>query len=218
MTIGRIENTRRPPPGRTRHHPSRAFGVMTVTGASGPAPILLVVLSIVDVQMSPNSPPGWCHCGMGPCNCPVGSSFTAGDPITGTCGSNSTLPVGGCTAGDQVYTLGVESSTVTLGSLRLRVEAPPPSSILTAPGGPASFTLTSASGELVAYWGAPQGQMAMTTGWTYLLHWSSNATPMTNLYSILVDVGSSDLMGRGFVFIASVSGGYPETTSPLGLP
>src|SRR5208282_19818 len=89
------------------------------------AMILLVAIGVVLSAVLYILVSGLFH---GPGSVPIGSAFTAGRPTPGTCAAGSSQILGaaaisgGCTPGDFVYTITVESSTVSFGSLRLEVK------------------------------------------------------------------------------------------------
>src|SRR5580658_5028567 len=88
------------------------------------ATILLVAITVVLAAVLYVLVAGLTH---GPGTTPIGSAFATGHPTGGTCaaGSAQTLgaaPItGGCKAGDFTYTLTVETSTVSMGSVLFEV-------------------------------------------------------------------------------------------------
>jgi len=44
------------------------------------------------------------------------------------------------------------------------------------------------------------------------------STPLTNLDSVVVDMGTTDPMDQGYVFVLVGVGAFSGTTSPLALP
>ena len=162
---------------------------------------------------------------------PIGSAFSAGAPILSTCaaGSAQTVPpvaatVGGCNVGDQIYTLTVESSTISLGSALFEVKTSAGGIYTPAAGGAHdSFAVLNIANQVVAIT-VTGGAMAMSTAWAgYGPSGECNAaicassTTLTTIYTIVLDMGTSAPGGTGLSFVAIGSSGYTGTTS-LGLP
>src|SRR5580658_10823265 len=84
------------------------------------ATILLVAITVVLAAVLYVLISGLTH---GPGSTPIGSAFTTGKATAGTCAATSSQALGasaitgGCKAGDFIYTLTIESSTVTFGSV-----------------------------------------------------------------------------------------------------
>jgi archaeal type IV pilus assembly protein PilA len=180
------------------------------------ATILLVAITVVLAAVLYVLISGLTH---GPGNTPIGTAFQAGAPVSSTCAGGGTVATTGCLAGDQVYTMTIESSSVTFGSVSFEVKAP--SGAIFAPTGKAAFAIMPLSGAPAAYWvsAAAAGPAAMgTTGWTFTGA-LTNANPLSNQYTIEIDVGqAASISGLGYTFVALGSGSYQGTTSPVTLP
>jgi hypothetical protein len=46
----------------------------------------------------------------------------------------------------------------------------------------------------------------------------ATATPMTSIYTIVIDMGTTNPTGTGLSFVAIGTGSYSGTSSPLALP
>ena len=192
------------------------------------AVILLVAITVVLAAVSYVLATSLAH---GPGSTPIGSAFTAGNPTTSnTIGS---IPVGGadtCTAasttlaaaivsGDWTYTLTVESSTVTFGSVLFQVKtsvgtvAPIVGTgfyVVNVAGGIAACSLTAASGGL-SMGGSVQFVYPAAQGLT-------SSSSLTNVYTIVIDMGTTQPTGLGYAFDAVGQGSFSGTTAPLSLP
>jgi len=164
----------------------------------------------------------------GPGSTPIGTAFAAGHPVTGTCaaGSSQTLGAaaitGGCKPGDFVYTLTVESSTVSLGSVLFEVRTS--AGVAYAAGGASSsFSVVDVTSHVAAI-SVTGSTMAMTSTWqgyglTTTAPTYKASTPITNLHIIVVDMGSASVTtGQGLKFVALGTGSYTGVTGPIDLP
>ena len=194
------------------------------------ATILLVAITVVLAAVLYVLISGLTH---GPGNTPIGSAFTAGNPIASTCaaGSAQTIPpvaatTGGCKVADFIYTLTVESSTVSFGSVLFEVKTS--SGSIFAGAASSSFALLSISGTVAADFTTGVG-MAMTTTWAgynaaasvcaVAANSCSTSSSLTNLYTIVIDMGSATATtGQGLSFVAIGTGSFSGTTSPIALP
>ena len=171
------------------------------------------------------------HLSHGPSTTPIGSAFTAGNPTTSnaigtiavggadTCSSASTTLGSAIVSGDWTYTLTVESSTVTFGSVLLQVKtsvgtvAPIASTgfyVVNVAGGIAACSLTAANAGL-SMGGSVQFTYPTAQGLTL-------SSSLTNLYTIVIDMGTTQPTGLGYVFDVAGQGSYSGTTAPLPLP
>lgn len=148
---------------------------------------------------------------------PIGSAFIAGNPIAGTCLANDTFAAQGCKGGDHIYTLTVESSTVTFANVLFEVK--------TAVGGPyghngsGGFSVIRISGTVAAQTPIPGGSgMEMTS--TFATYGSGiwPSTALTSVYTIVLDMGTVNTVGLGLTFVVTGTGGFDGTTSPVTLP
>jgi hypothetical protein len=187
--------------------------------------ILLVAIGVVLAAVLYVVVTGVAH---GPGTKPIGSAFTAGKVTAGTCaaGSSQTLGAvaitGGCKPGDFVYTLTVEASTVTFGSVLFEVKK---SSGVTYAGGSASSSFAILdSGSYVAALSLTGATMAMTSSWqgygpTTAAPTYEPTTAITNLHTVVIDMGSAtSTEGQNLQFVALGIGGYSGSTNPIALP
>jgi len=189
------------------------------------ATILLVAITVVLAAILYVLVSGLVH---GPGSTPIGSAFAAGHPATSTCaaGSAQTLgaaPIsGGCKAGDFIYTLTVESSRVTLGSVLFVIKT---TSGAAYSGGSASssFALIDITNHVAAL-SVTGATMAMTSTWqAYGLTTTAPSygpsSALTNLHTIVIDMGSaSPTTGQGLKLVALGTGSFSGATGPLDLP
>ncbi len=149
----------------------------------------------------------------GPGNAPIGGAFTAGNPVAGTCPTALVGKV--CSTGQQVYTLTIESSTVTFGSVLFQVKNPS-GSVLSNSGGFAVVTST----NTVAAIENVTGGLSMTQSWTsYPGGTYTSGSPLTSVFTIVVNLGTTtSISGQGDTFNAVGIGSYSGTTSPITLP
>lgn len=189
------------------------------------ATILLVAITVVLAAVLYVLISGLTH---GPGSTPIGSAFTAGNPVASQCPTGDTFAVNGCLAGNYIYTLTIESSTVSFGSVLFEVKT---SSGSIAP------TLTKAGGYSIMTIGgvvAAQTSVAAASGLAMGATWTtysataglcggsaacSTSSSLTNLYTIVIDMGSvTSTTGQGYSFTALGTGSYSGTTSSLALP
>jgi hypothetical protein len=139
--------------------------------------------------------------------CPPGPTFVVGNPSSSSCPSGGTFVTTGCSPGEFVYDLTIETSTVTFGDVLFHIETTN-GTVYVATGGPAGFSMLDLRGVIVAQYSAPGGEMLMSSGWTYGA--GDNATtPLTSLYTVLVDMGTTNPVGRGYSFVSEISGDIP---------
>jgi len=174
-------------------------------GAAVVVVILLAVLiatGVIPVFRSNGGPPP--SCGTSSILC--APLVAIGAPIQETCPRSDTLPSNGCSAGDTVFNMTVEESSATFQQFQFRLVTPN-GTIYNSPGGAPGFSVLNGSGAVVAYWVAPNGEMNMTTGWTYAMGFGSS-TPLLNVDTIHVDVGPIWRTGQGcaVVTVNSLSG------------
>jgi archaeal type IV pilus assembly protein PilA len=183
------------------------------------ATILLVAITVVLAAVLYVLISGLTH---GPGSTPIGSAFTAGNPTAGTCAVGSAQVIaaaaitGGCKAGDFVYTLTVESSTVTFGSVQFEVKTSA-GAIYGAGSASSSFAVLNIAQQVTAV-SVTGANMAMTSTWasygTTTTPTFSTSTPLTNLYTIVIDMGSATATtGMGLTFVTLGVGSYSGTTA-----
>jgi flagellin-like protein len=187
------------------------------------ATILLVAITVVLAAVLYVLISGLTH---GPGNTPIGSAFTAGNPTASVCAAGSAQTIGaavitgGCHAGDYIYTLTVESSTISFSSILMEVKT---SSGAVYGGGTANsgFSVLNVAGNVVAV-SVTGTTLAMSGTWTSYgpttTPTTSTSTPLTNLYTVVIDMGTTNPGGQGYTFVGLGTGSYSGTTSPLALP
>jgi flagellin-like protein len=189
------------------------------------ATILLVAITVVLAAVLYVLISGLTH---GPGATPIGTAFTAAHPTGGTCTAGSAQALGaasitgGCKAGDFIYTLTVESSTVTFGSIQLEVKTP---SGMVYSGGSAtsSFAVLDPTNHVAAI-SVTGSTVAMPTSWngyglTTTAPTYKAGTLLTNLFTIVIDAGSATpTTGQGLTLVALGTGAYSGATSPVSLP
>ena len=162
---------------------------------------------------------------------PIGSAFNAGAPTLSTCtaGSAQTIPpvaatTGGCTAGDYIYTLTVESSTISFGSAIWEVKSAS-GAIYTPAAGAAhdGFAILNIAQQVVGI-AVTGGAMAMGAVLSSFgpagecnAGSCTTSSPLTTIYTIVVDMGTSNPAGTGLSFVTVGASGYSGTTA-LALP
>ncbi|MGA8604529.1 MAG: hypothetical protein WB788_05645 [Thermoplasmata archaeon] len=149
------------------------------------------------------------------CACPIGPEFVVGNPAAGVCPSAGTFATTGCLAGDFVYNLTIEASTFNFGNVLFHVTSRN-GTVVVATGGQPGFSILHTGGAVAADFPAPGGVLAMTSGWSYAPR-TNSSTPLTSLYSILVDMGTSNPVERGYSFVEVGTGGAVGS-STLALP
>jgi hypothetical protein len=164
----------------------------------------------------------------GPTQTPIGGAFAASHPGSGFCaaGSAQTLGAaaitGGCKAGDFIYTVTVESSRVTFGSVQFEVRTAA-GAVFAGAGATASIAVLDPATHVTAI-SITGPNLAMTSGWsgyglTSTAPTYSASTPLTDEYLIVIDMGSStSTTGQGLAFVAVGTGSFSGTTTPMGLP
>ena len=194
------------------------------------ATILLVAITVVLAAVLYVLISGLTH---GPGSTPIGSAFTAGNPIGSTCGGAAAAPAvatattlgASCIAGHYIYTLTVESSTVSFGSVLFEVKTAGGSVYSNAAAG--SFSVVNIAGAIVATEPlAAAAGMAMPVTWTsYSAAQAANSVAYTNsvsltsLYTVVIDTGSTTATtGQGLLFVTLGTGSYSGTTGALSLP
>jgi hypothetical protein len=166
--------------------------------------ILVVTIPLLSQQTS--------HVSTCPCNGPL---FSLGNPLAGTCPSGGTISTRGCFSGDYVNNLTVESSTMTFGAVRFYVETPNGTALI-ASGDHSGFAILSLAGSVVAYYETSVGVMNMTSGWIYA-DGVNSSTPLTTIYTVVVDMGTMNPQGQGYTLVAVWTNSY-SGVSPIALP
>ena len=144
-----------------------------------------------------------------------GPRFSVGNPVLGICPVGATFAAAGCLAGDYAYHLTIEQSSLSFGQVLFHV-ATFSGSIYVATGGSPGFAIVTALGAAVATWTPAYGAMSMSSGWTYAPG-TEASTPLTSIFSALVDVGTLNPQGQGYTFVALGTNGYSGSSS-VALP
>jgi archaeal type IV pilus assembly protein PilA len=189
------------------------------------ATILLVAITVVLAAVLYVLISGLTH---GPGSTPIGSAFTAGNPVSSKCTAAQATAKGGiagaCVSGDWIYTLTVETSTISFASALFEVKTSA-GAILSGSGGTYGFAITVVNGTsatvvnglaaaaMTAVFSAYSGIAALCNGAA-----CTTSTSLTSIYSIVVDMGTANPAGLGYSFVAVGTGSYSGTTSPLALP
>jgi len=178
---------------------------LVVVGAVAAAGTLSLVLVLTGVLPLLPQPEGGVCAG-----CPPGPTFVVGNPLSSSCPSGGTFAATGCSTGEFVYDLTIETSTVTFGDVLFHIETPN-GTVYVATGGPSGFSVLNLREAIVAQYSAPGGEMSMNAGWTYATEVNAT-TPLTSLYTVLVDMGTTNPEGQGYSFVSEISGSIPGTS------
>lgn len=189
------------------------------------ATILLVAITVVLAAVLYVLISGLTH---GPGATPIGTAFSVGNPVQSVCTTGYTFTTNGCLAGNYIYTVTIETSTVTFGSVWFEVKTST-GSILPTGTKAGGFSVMTVGGAVAAQSAniAAATALAMTatfptynTGTTVCNSATcTSSSPLTNIYTIIIDLGTtSPTSGLGYTFVAIGVGSYSGTTSPLTLP
>jgi len=189
------------------------------------ATILLVAITVVLAAVLYVLISGLTH---GPGSTPIGSAFTAGNPISSKTTAGAATACAAAAAdtiatfvasGDYTYTLTVETSTITFTSALFEVKTATGAVDTAAIG----FYVVNVGGTVVACSNGLTG--AMTTAFSTFATGNAcngatcvTSTPLTSIYTIVIDMGATNPAGTGTSFVAVGIGSYSGTTSPLSLP
>jgi flagellin-like protein len=190
------------------------------------ATILLVAITVVLAAVLYVLISGLTH---GPGSTPIGSAFSAGNPTSSNtgytgaadaCAAGTTTIAAAITANHWTYTLTVESSTVTFGSPIFQVKTA--AGAVAAPAGYQGFWVVNIAGNVVACAiTTGNGGLSMGSGiqFTYTTVGAlTSSSPLTSVYTIVIDMGTVNPAGTGYTFDAVGQGSYSGTTSALPLP
>ena len=193
--------------------PITGYGGGAATGATVEAELNASTGEIVGtVYSSPSST----SCSGGSHGNPIGSAFAVGNPTTSMCPSGDTWANNGCVAGDNVYILTIESSTITLADVLFEVKTAT-GAIADLPGAQ-GFSIWNITGGTVAE-SSTSSPILNMTGWSFPSGSHFNdSSPLTTLYTIWIDVGTTSPVGLGYAFVALGQGSYTGTTNPVTLP
>jgi flagellin-like protein len=151
----------------------------------------------------------------GPGNTPIGSAFGIGNPVGGTC-TAAQVTAGVCkAAGDQIFTLTIEQSTLTIGSVQFEVKTPAGGAFTTTIAG--MFAIQTITGAEVAQYSiAAASPLAMTNAFTTFGAGYASTSPISTTMSLVVDTGvtaANWVTGQGYIVTALGIGSYSGTTA-----
>jgi archaeal type IV pilus assembly protein PilA len=185
------------------------------------ATILLVAITVVLAAVLYVLISGLTH---GPGSTPIGTAFAAGNPVpsntgwtgaSSACATTSTTLAAAIKTSDYVYTLTVESSTVSMGSVLLQVKTATGTFAAAAVG----FYVTNIGGLVAACAAGLTGSMSSAAQFVFPTDvGATSATPLTTVYTISIDMGAASPTGQGYTFDAAGQGSYSGTTGALALP
>jgi flagellin-like protein len=151
----------------------------------------------------------------GPGATPIGSAFGMGSPVGGTCTAAGVTAKTCAVAGDEIFTLTIEQSTINLGNVLLEVKTPSGSAFTNTLAG--SFAIVSITGAEVAFYSVSAGAgMAMTGAWTNYAGTNSASTPIATTMTVVVDTGivaTSWATGQGNYVVGLGVGSFAGSTS-----
>jgi hypothetical protein len=196
--------------------PINGYGSGVATGGSVDAEVNASTGAIYSVTSSPSTTacPGTSH------TTPIGTAWAVGNPVESTCPAARTYAAYGCLTGDYIYILSIETSTVTFSSVQFEVKTAT-GAVLTLAAGVGGFTVESLTGAIAAQGPATaSATLAMTGplgsyGASPICGGSacSGSTPLTPVYTIVIDVGTANSAGLGYTFVTLGIGAYSGTTS-----
>jgi len=160
---------------------------------------------------------------------PIGTAFTVGpnpSPAAAKCPTGDTFAANGCLAGDYTYTLTIESSSVNFGNVLFEVKTG--GGAIYSATGSGGFSILNVSGKVAAQIVAPGLALAMpSSGWTVFSATTgacgitgvlcSATSSLTNLYTIIIDMGTANPSGQGYSFTTLGNSGFTGTTGVLTL-
>jgi len=151
---------------------------------------------------------------------PLGTAFDAGGPVWSGCPIGDTYSVEGCQSQDTIYRISIYSSTVPFGNVLFAVETSTGANF-TIPSGTGGISIINlTSGEVAVQMGSVPtgGSLAMNAPWSFYNGFVTATTPLTNAFSILLDMGTGDTLGEGLSLVGYGIAPYGGTTGPIPLP
>jgi hypothetical protein len=119
---------------------------------------------------------------------PLGTAFAIGNAVSSNCTALDRTDGICVTAGDQLFTLTVEASTIDLGNVLFELETPAGGTFHTSLAG--GFSVETIVGDSEANYTVPAGAgLIMTVTWTDYAANANASTPLTTLLTIVVDTG-----------------------------
>ena len=207
MSIGTMPNLPRPPKSQSPVRRSVWISISAVV-------VILVivvglfVVGVIHFSQTQGTP--------GPCNGCGAPPFAIGAPLAGTCPTGDNFTDNGCSAGEYVYTLTIESSVILLDEILFHTSTDSGGSYIAT--GTSGFSILSLQGVALAQFSGPSGLMSMTSGWSTYSAGSSPSTPLLTTDSLLIDMGTVSPHDQGYLVYANGTGLFAGTTSPLELP
>jgi hypothetical protein len=185
------------------------------------ATILLVAIAVVLAAVLYALVAGLTGGGVGPK--PIGSTFAVGGPTYSKCPATYTYATNGCLAGDYFYNLTVETAGPTFASVLFEVQTS--AGTVYAATGVGGFTILTISGKVAAQMTTASAMLAMTSSFgTYGASPTCNgvgcgpSTLFSSLYTVEIDMGTTNPVGLSYQFVAIGTGSYSGVTSPVALP
>jgi flagellin-like protein len=184
------------------------------------ATILLVAITVVLAAVLYVLISGLTH---GPGTTPIGSALSLGQPISATkcTGAGAPYATACVAAGDYIYVVPIETSTVTFGSVVLTVKSGS-TGLIYSNGAIAQIGFVIADNTNTAqatYTTAATGSMSMpgAGNWAYPGA-DSASTSLTNLFTFQINMGTTNPAGLGYVLVVSGAGSFSGNVAPVALP
>ena len=179
--------------------------------------VILVILVPLGLYLTTHTGGGTSgNSGGTPSPAPIGSVFAVGLPEELTC-TSSLVTLNACvTAGDSLYEIQVETSTITFGEVLFQLQNS--NGTIFGNTGIGSFALVTAAGEAAAYSDlSAHAGLAMPTTWAHYAAGYSVVSSLTStVLTILVDLGQTT-PGTGLYLVAVGVNGCTGTTAPVSL-
>lgn len=181
------------------------------------ATILLVAITVVLAAVLYVVISGLSH---GPGSAPIGSAFAVGTPVQGTCWAVGVTNHVCGTAGDRIFNLSIQQSTITLGDVLLEVRTATGSVFHNTVAG--GFAIMPLTGNVpVAYYSFAAGAgLAMSSTFTIGTGYSASS-PITSTMFIVVGTGTptgSWFPGQGNYIVAVGTHHFSGVTEAVVLP
>jgi hypothetical protein len=154
---------------------------------------------------------------VGPTPVGVQPPLVVGNPTDSTCTSASAAAGACVTPGDWIYHLTIETSTITFGSVLFKVTNWT-GAVFHNPG-EGSFALVGSTGSAAAWTQLPSGGLAMQSSWAQYVTGNSSSSPLTNLFTLVIDTGqAAPTTGMGLSLVAVGTGDLHGESSAISLP
>jgi hypothetical protein len=169
---------------------------------------ILVATGVLPLFRSQESPQGCGACGAPP--------FSIGAAVPGTCPASGTFAVEGCSPGEFTYSLLIESSDVQFGDVRFHAETSAGGNYSAT--GASGFSILNLSGTVLAQYTAAGGLMSMSVDWGNYLAGVTPSAILLTTDSLLIDMGSANPHGQGYLVFANLTAPYTGYTATQELP